>query len=59
MDRVILEQRCYLDDDLGTSRLTDNQVLVWTSGSRKSLSSLLPTTLHLKDVSANCIFQKQ
>ena len=51
MDKVILGQGCYVEDDPGHTRPNDNQVLVGATGSGKSLSSLTPTLLHLADSS--------
>ncbi len=59
MDRVILGQGCYLEDELGSARPNDNQVLVGASGSGKSLSGLLPTLLNQKERSLLTLYSKE
>lgn len=58
MDRVILGENCYLDDDIGTFRPNNNQIVVGCSGTGKSMSVMLPTMLNADESSLIATYSK-
>lgn len=58
MDRVILGAGCYLDDEPGSFRPNNNQVVVGCPGTGKSFSSLLPTILNMQEDSLVASYSK-
>lgn len=58
MDKVILGEGCYLDEDLGMSMPNNNQMVVGGSGTGKSMSVMLPTILHQNENSFIATYAK-
>lgn len=51
MDKVILGEGCYVNDEIGTFRPNNNQMVVGCSGTGKSMSVMLPTILNMNESS--------
>lgn len=51
MDRVILGEGCYVEDEIGVFRPNNNQMVVGCSGTGKSMSVMLPTILNMSESS--------
>lgn len=51
MDRIVLGEGCFIEDEIGTKRPNNNQVIVGPSGSGKSMSVMLPTILKMYESS--------
>lgn len=58
MDKVILGEGCYLEEDLGMSIPNNNQIVVGCSGTGKSMSVMLPTMLHQNESSFIATYAK-
>lgn len=51
MDKIILGENCYIDDVVGAKRPNDNQMIVGSTGTGKSMSVMLPTILNMSESS--------
>lgn len=58
MDKIILGQDCFIDDEIGTFRPNNNQMIVGCSGTGKSMSVLLPTILNMRESSMIATYSK-
>jgi len=58
MDKVILGQGVVLEDGLGVSRPNNNQIIIGSTGSGKSMSVLWPTMCHMRESSFIGTFAK-
>lgn len=58
MDKVILGENCYLDDDNSVFSPNNNQVVIGCSGTGKSMSVLLPTMLNADESSLIATYSK-
>jgi len=58
MGKVILAKNVVLDGEIGIARPNDNQIVFGSTGSGKSLSTLIPSICHMKDDSFIGTFAK-
>ncbi len=58
MDKIILGQDCFVEDGVGTSRPNNNQIIIGSSGTGKSMSVLLPTILNMRESSMIATYSK-
>ena len=58
MDKVILGQDYFIEDEIGTFRPNNNQMVVGCSGTGKSMSVLLPTILNMNESSMIATYSK-
>jgi Type IV secretory pathway, VirD4 components len=58
MDKVILGEGCFIEEEIGVFRPNNNQLVVGSSGTGKSMSVLLPTILNMNESSMIATYSK-